>query len=133
MNKNAKLFEEINGRFTKIIHQINKSITADSIDKNTLKELYTLSSIDFSSSEITLLWNPNDESNITIFMNYFGMELKKIKKLWLKAKLTGNGNPPTIISSDEKIIEMVANTPGAIGFVSSSKVKDNIKVLTTIN
>ncbi len=111
----------------------NKDITVDSIDKNKLKELFTLSSIELNSEEVTLLWNPQEKKAINDFLDYFGMKLKKIKKIWLKAKLTGNGTPPTNVNSDVELIETIADTPGAIGFVISSKVNDNVKILVTID
>jgi ABC-type phosphate transport system substrate-binding protein len=55
-----------------------------------------------------------------------------MKKLWMKVQLTGEGQPPTGVGSEDEVLSKVASTPGAIGFVSSDKVNGSVKVLLTI-
>jgi hypothetical protein len=46
--------------------------------------------------------------------------------------LSGEGDPPEPIDSEEEMLKKVAATPGAIGFVSQSKVSEDVKVLIVI-
>ncbi|MBI9071032.1 MAG: hypothetical protein JEY94_05510 [Melioribacteraceae bacterium] len=78
------------------------------------------------------LFDYSIENSIKIsFLGTIGKSSLELKKAWLKAKLTGKGNPPATVGSEDEMINKIASTPGAIGFISSSKVNDQVKVLAT--
>lgn len=56
-----------------------------------------------------------------------------MKKLWMKQQLTGEGIAPEALGSEDEVLNKVASTPGAIGFIDAKKVNDKVKVLLTIN
>jgi ABC-type phosphate transport system substrate-binding protein len=56
----------------------------------------------------------------------------QIKKVWMKLQLTGEGQAPEGLGSDDEVVSKVASTPGAIGYVDAAKVNDNVKVLLEI-
>lgn len=58
-----------------------------------------------------------------------GKDASTLKKSWLKAKLTGSGNPPVTVGSEADMLQKVANNSGAIGYVDKSKVDDSVKIL----
>ena len=49
---------------------------------------------------------------------------------WKKLVFTGKSGMPEQVASEDELVEMVARTPGAIGYIDAGKVKDGVKALT---
>jgi len=43
---------------------------------------------------------------------------QQLQASWDRIVYSGTGNPPTVVNSEEEMRAIVANTPGAIGYVS---------------
>ena len=56
-----------------------------------------------------------------------------MKSIWLKKLLSGEGEPPEAMDSEEDVLEKVAATAGAIGFVSKVQARKDVKVILQIN
>ena len=110
----------------------NKNLKADKINISTLKDIYQLDSQSLNGEKVKLFDFASDNSAKNSFYSALGTSAAEIKKVWLKAKLTGAGNPPESVSSDDDMINKVASTNGAIGFIKSSSVNGNVKVLMEI-
>ncbi len=55
-----------------------------------------------------------------------------MKSIWLRNMLSGEGDPPEALKSEEEMLQKIAATPGAIGFLSHTKVDNNVKTLIVI-
>ncbi len=68
------------------------------------------------------------------FYSYLGKSASRIKTIWIRKKLSGEGNPPQAFKTDQEIMAKVASTPGAIGFVASSftALADEFKTIMVI-
>jgi len=51
---------------------------------------------------------------------------------WQQQVFSGRGHPPPVLPSDAAVIEYVARTPGAIGYVSSGIRLTTVKPLRLI-
>ncbi len=110
---------------------VNKSVSESSLDAGTVKNIYSLSQTKWSDgSKITVV--ANEDGSEEAFYSALGSSKSKMKKTWLKAKLTGEGTPPESESSAASVVAKVASTPGAIGFVPQSAVTDAVKVVATL-
>ncbi len=49
---------------------------------------------------------------------------------WRKAVFTGQGAMPKTFASESALLEYVAATPGALGYVSRTSPQDNVKSIT---
>lgn len=110
----------------------NKSVGAGSIDKAQLKNIYTLDLKKLGGAELAPFDLSDDGGTKDKFYSFIGISAGDIKKIWLKLKLNGTGTPPKSVGSDSEMLEKVKSTPGAIGYVSSSKVTGDVKVLLEI-
>ena len=110
----------------------NKSVGVSALDAETLKNLYALDSKSVGGTRAVLFDVREQGDTRAKFYGAIGLTPEGVKKLWLKAKLTGAGDPPTPVGEDE-IVQKVAATPGGIGFVSAAKVNGEVKVLFRIN
>ncbi|MEJ6005949.1 phosphate ABC transporter substrate-binding protein [Paucibacter sp. AS339] len=53
----------------------------------------------------------------------------QLKALWARQIFTGGAKPPRELASEDDVLKFVASTPGAIGYVDSSKANASVKVL----
>lgn len=114
--------------FAQIAVIANKSVSITSLDAGAIKDLYSLDSKNIGSAK-AVLFDVRASSPAKIkFYETIGITPDAAKKLWLKAKLTGAGEAPIAIS-EEEMVEKVASTPGAVGYVSAGKVTGDVIVL----
>ena len=66
------------------------------------------------------------------FYDFLGKSAARMKSIWLKKMLSGEGDPPQTVEDERKLVEMVARTPGAIGFADRRHVTDSVKVLAVL-
>lgn len=66
------------------------------------------------------------------FYEYLGKSSSRMKSIWMKNMLSGEGRPPEAQESGEKILEKVMSTPGAIGYVERSLVTAGVVELVVI-
>jgi ABC-type phosphate transport system substrate-binding protein len=111
----------------------NKSVSESSISSGKLNDIYSLRAKTWGNGkEIVPVTLKSENESVKKFFSAFGKSLMEMKKLWMKLQLTGEGQPPASVGSEDEVVSKVASTPGAIGFVSSDKVNSSVKVLLTI-
>ena len=53
----------------------------------------------------------------------------KLKSLWKKVIFSGAGIPPKILRSEKKCVEYVAQTSGAIAYISATSGHEGVKII----
>jgi ABC-type phosphate transport system substrate-binding protein len=66
------------------------------------------------------------------FYKSLGKSSSRMRSIWMKSKLSGEGEPPEAIKSEKELVLRVANTPGAIGFVRRESVSESVKLLVIL-
>lgn len=119
--------------YAQVVVIANKSVPEISLTYRQLSDIYTLRIITWSdeSNIVPFTFKADNETTQAVFGS-FGKSVLDMKKLWMKMLLSGEGQPPKALDSEEEMVEKVASTPGAIGFVDASKVTDEVKVLAKI-
>ena len=107
----------------------NKNISVNKIDLNSLVNLYTLQSNELNGQKVKLFFYASENEDLKKFLSAIGKSSADLKKMWLKAKLTGNGNPPDNASGDEDMVQKVASTSNAVGFVAVKNANSSVKIL----
>jgi len=125
------LFAEINNAQVVII--ANKNLPVKLIDNNSLINLYTLQSNELDAQKVKLFYSNTENEAVKKLLEMIGKSGTELKKIWLKAKLTGNGNPPENALSDEDMVQKVASTPNAIGFVSLKSANSSVKIILKLD
>ena len=57
---------------------------------------------------------------------------QQIKAYWSKQIFSGKGTPPKAASNNDEVLKLVASNPNLIGYVDSSKVNSDVKVVLTM-
>jgi ABC-type phosphate transport system substrate-binding protein len=127
------LFASMNA-YAQVAVIANKSVSDASISSSKVESVYMLKDKTWSDGKGVILFTlKSDNGTVEKFFSSFGKSSSDMKKLWMKAQLTGEGMAPEALGSEDEVVNKVASTPGAIGYVDANKVNGNVKVLLTIN
>ena len=111
----------------------NKSVPVDQINSSKLFDMYSGDMKWWDNGEPVVVFDIDPNSEIkTAFYEFLGKSTSRMKSIWLKNLLSGEGDPPEAVKSEEEMLKKVISTRGAIGFVRTSEVNDKVKVLATI-
>ena len=70
----------------------------------------------------------------TTFYDFIGQRPSRLKSIWLRNMLSGEGERPESLGSAAEMLECIVDTPGAIGFVDAGQVADaRVKTLILID
>lgn len=70
----------------------------------------------------------------TAFYDFIGQRPSRLKSIWLRNMLSGEGERPESLDSAAAMIECIVDTPGSIGFVDADQVADaRVKTLILID
>jgi hypothetical protein len=64
--------------------------------------------------------------------NHLGESPDEFRAQWRKAVFTGQGAMPRAFASESALLEYVAVTTGAVGYVSRTSRQDNVKCITLL-
>ena len=123
----------INGAFSQVAVIANTSVPVDQIEKNELENFYTGDIRKWNNGEPIIVFDLKAKGEVKeTFYNFLGKSTSRMKSIWMKNMLSGEGDPPESIPSEEEVLKKVASTPGAIGFVSQAKTSEDVKILIVI-
>jgi len=111
-----------------IVNPSNES----AVDADTIKNIYLGKEQSFSNGTKV---NPVNQDGTPVVDEFndkvVGKSSSQLDAYWSKLVFSGEGTPPEKLTDDKSIIEFVAANPGAIGYISSDKVTDAVKVIAT--
>ena len=111
----------------------NKSIKKDKISKSELLDCYTGDMPKWDDGQKVYVFDLKPKTEIKdTFYRYLGKSTSRMKSIGLKRMLSGDGEPPPALESEEDMLKKVEKTKGSIGFISYDKVNTKIKVLAII-
>jgi len=70
-----------------------------------------------------------DGSTNEALLARLGKNSQQFQTGWKKLVFTGKAAMPEQVDTDEAVVELVARTPGAIGFIDKGKLKDGVKAV----
>jgi ABC-type phosphate transport system substrate-binding protein len=108
-----------------------KDASISQITESQLRDIFTGARSRFSDGThaipVVLKGGPAHE----VFLHHhLGESPDEFRTLWRKAVFTGEGSMVRVFNSEAALLDYVALTPGAIGYVSRVREKDLVKVLT---
>lgn len=119
-----------NGQVAVIAH---KDVPASELEKSQLLDFYIGDIKKWSDDTPVILF---DLKTRTItrqkFYKFLGKTPSRMKSIWMKNMLSGEGEPPKTLDSEEEVMKHVAQTKGVIGFVDAKLVNDSVKRLMII-
>lgn len=62
-----------------------------------------------------------------------GKSMSQINAYWARLILTGRASPPTLMRSQDEVMQMVTDNRSAVGYVSRSKSSSQVKTVFELN
>ena len=111
----------------------HKTVPVDAIDTRTLLDIYSLEETKWDDGSRIVLFDLKGKNDLKqTFYTSLGRRPDEMKRVWLRIILSGEGRSPTLLTSTDEVLDKVAATPGAIGYVPLALVTDEVKVIATI-
>ncbi len=106
---------------------------SNSLDKGQLKRIWLGKMKSYpDGGSVMILDQANGAATRDEFLSkVIGKSGSQYKAYWSKLLFTGKGKPPKELSSDADIIAEISKSPGAIGYINSSAVTGDVKVIAT--
>ncbi|MBT4497534.1 MAG: hypothetical protein HOC74_07425 [Gemmatimonadetes bacterium] len=112
----------------------HKSVSADTLTAARLLDLYTCDVQAWSDDQPVVVFDLKPRTAVKeAFYRFIGKSPSRMKSVWMKKMLSGEGDPPTSLKTEEELLRKVAATPGAIGYVDKTRVDDQVKMLLVID
>lgn len=109
----------------------NKGVGVFEISSVQLRDIFTgaRSRLDDGTRAVPVILKGGPVHEVFL-RKHVGDSPDEFRTRWRKAVFTGQGSMPKEFTSEAAVLEYVAATPGAIGYVSRVNVADSVKVLS---
>ena len=111
----------------------NKSVKISEITNADLRAIFMGTKTRFADGShavpVTLKGGPAHE---VFLKHYVGEDPEEFRSQWRKVVFTGQGAMPKAFDSESALIEYVAATPGAVGYVSRISPQNGVKLLAAV-
>ncbi len=108
-------------------------LAVDSVDADFITKAYTLTFQRWEDGSKITVFNYKDDTDIkTRFYAYIDQKPAALRKVWLRYQLTGEGRPPRAVKNEKAMLDKVAETEGAIGYVALERVTEDVKIITIV-
>jgi ABC-type phosphate transport system substrate-binding protein len=119
--------------FAQVAVIANKDVPVDTLSKSELLDLYTLEIGLWNTGQTVTVFDLKQKSEVKdTFYDYLDKSTSRMKSIWMKKMLSRGDDPPQSLESEESVLKKVSSTSGSIGFISKSKVSEDVKILIEI-
>jgi ABC-type phosphate transport system substrate-binding protein len=106
------------------------SVDEASLTRTSVTDMYSLTTTMWSDRSSVIVVDLRSDLPVKKrFYNEIGKNAADLRKVWMRAVLSGEAKAPLVVESEDEVLEKVASTRGAIGYVSAAKATGNVKVL----
>lgn len=114
-----------------IVHPSNPT---SSLDAETASKIFMGKSSKFpdGSKAVPLDLPESSQVRADFSEKVLGKSVSKLKSYWSKMVFTGKATPPKETSDENEMIRLIKDNPNMVGYVDSSKVTSDVKVVLTI-
>lgn len=108
----------------------NASITVNTISQDELQEVFLGTRYSLSNGykvvPVLLKGGPAHEFFVK---SYLGKSTEAFRTWWLRYVFTGQGLLPKTFASEAELVDYVSRTKGAVGYVTQTSVRGNVKCI----
>jgi ABC-type phosphate transport system substrate-binding protein len=106
---------------------VSPSLTSMQLDRSLLRAVFTMRVRQWpDGSPIRVFVLPdNDPLSDHFYRERLGMYSYVLRRAWDRMVFTGTGFAPTVVQTEQEMIERVRSTPGAIGYVGKRELSES--------
>lgn len=110
---------------------VNNGVKASSASVDDIRGVFTGDKSTLGDgSHVTPVTLKGGAANDSFLKVYVGKSDAAYRTAWRSLVFTGQGSMPKTVDSDAAMVDYVAATPGAIGYVGKGAANDKVKTLT---
>ncbi len=99
---------------------VNNKLPVESLSKKDARDIYLGHITKWNNGKkIVIVILKRGQTHDDFTRNILGIAPEKLARFWKRAFFSGSGNLPKICNSEERMVEIVAKYPGAIGYIDS--------------
>jgi len=117
-------------QYSVVVSKSNSNVAE--LSAKEIKDIYTYDVRTWKDGSKIVPYDLKSDSARDKFCGFLGVTYTDFKKTWMKLQLAGEAKAPEALGSDDEVISKITQNPNAIGFISSDKVNENVKVVAVI-
>jgi ABC-type phosphate transport system substrate-binding protein len=108
----------------------NQSVKTESVTKNDLREVFMGESTSLKEGgHVVPVFQKEGSTHNEFLSSYVGESPAAVLICWRGLVMSGRSAMPKTLDSDSAVVDYVARTAGAIGYINKSAPHDGVKVL----
>ncbi|MEA2099108.1 MAG: substrate-binding domain-containing protein [Campylobacterota bacterium] len=113
---------------------VNPGSGVDALDASQVKKIFMAKSKKFPNGSSVTPIDQNTDNGIyaTFYKAVAGKSPTKMNKYWVKLTFTGKAEAPQKVASDSDVLAKVKSDKKMIGYIDSSAVTSDVKVVYTV-
>ncbi|MBN2372491.1 substrate-binding domain-containing protein [bacterium] len=108
----------------------NKDVPVDSLTAHDIRSIFLGEMIKWRNNQIIIFVISKTKTHEDFLSKYIGNTAAQYRNYWRKMVFTGKSRSPRSFETDEEILDHVANTSGAIGYIPSGIYSDKVKIIS---
>jgi len=110
----------------------NASVEESHLKLKDLRSIYTMKKKLWSNGDRISVFVLSDDSatHKDFCRKLLKVFPRQLESVWYRLVYSGTGEKPVSVNSEEEMIELVAKTPGAIGYIRSENMHEETKVIS---
>lgn len=114
-----------------VVFIANSSVPTNSLSKTQLKDIFLGNQVKWPDNiQIKVVTLKKGDIHKEFSKNYMQKSTSQFKMYWKKMVFIGKGSAPKKFESENDLVSFVADTEGAIGYISPGTQPEGIKVLS---
>ncbi len=106
----------------------NSSVATDSLQKADVKKIFLGQKTKWDDGQaIKFVIMEKSDVHKEFIKTFTGKSTSQFKNYWKKQVFTGKGSFPLSLNTEKELIDFVASTEGAVGYISTASVKAGVK------
>ncbi len=99
----------------------HKGFNGQTLDADTVKAVLLGKKVTLGDTRVVLVIAKTGDAQEAFLKNHVGMTADQVQTHWRRLFMTGGGSAPKTVDSEADAAKLVAETPGAVAIVDSSK------------
>jgi ABC-type phosphate transport system substrate-binding protein len=109
---------------------VNPGVKATEVSSGDLKDIFTGGSSSLKGSHVTPVLLKGGAAHDVFLSTFVGKNDTAFRGEWRSMVLSGQGAMPKTLDTEAAVVDYVAHTPGAIGYIGKFAAHEGVKVLT---
>ncbi|MEW8692304.1 MAG: substrate-binding domain-containing protein [Candidatus Thiodiazotropha endolucinida] len=110
---------------------INLDVTQETLSRHTLRSIFSMRKTQWSDGKPIHVFVMGDKSNLhrRFTKQLLGLFPHQLRRAWNRQIYSGMGQAPIRVGSEREMRIKVANTPGAIGYLSEGYTNEHVRTI----